>query len=213
MMRQRKPTNLPAQPDAPSVMWRQSRQSFCLVDIQKERGDQKFDSPFLLCSETGYAKPKNLDDLTGRVKRFIQYFQMSTHILHKNCQVILRFLYYFSWQSITSRGIRNLMLKRTINIFISFSLVLLLFSGATVFPQAVRNNSASFQKPCNMDDCNPGMPKCPLCPSSSSINLYLHQETGAYLPILTSSLIFICVDTLSDQGFVKSIFRPPTSLS
>lgn len=105
------------------------------------------------------------------------------------------------------------MLQRTLSIFVSISLLLPLFSGAAVFPQAANNNFSSFQKPCDMDDCNPGMPKCPLCPSSSSINLYLHQETGAYLPILDSSLILVCVDTLSDQGFVESIFRPPISLS
>ena len=105
------------------------------------------------------------------------------------------------------------MSKRIINVFISISLMLSLFSGVAVFPQVVNNNLSSFQKPCDMDDCNPNMPKCPLCPSSSSINLYLYHEAGAYLPILTSSLILVCVDTLSDQGFVKSIFHPPTSLS
>jgi len=105
------------------------------------------------------------------------------------------------------------MLKRTINLFISISLVLPLFSGMAVFSQVVNNHPSSFQKPCGMDDCNPNMPKCPLCPSSGSINLYLYHETGDYLPILTSSLILVSVYTLSDQGFVKSIFHPPTSLS
>jgi hypothetical protein len=105
------------------------------------------------------------------------------------------------------------MWKRAINIFISICLVLPLFSGMAVFPQAVNNHPSSFQKPCNMDDCNPNKPKCPLCPSFSSTNLYLYHEAGAYLPILDSSLILICVETLSDQGFVKSIFRPPTLLS
>jgi hypothetical protein len=105
------------------------------------------------------------------------------------------------------------MLKRSINILISISLVLPLFSGIAVFPQAVNNHPSSFQKPCNMDDCNPNMPKCPLCPSFSSINLYLNNEVGAYLPILDSSLVLVCVEILFDQGFVKSIFHPPTLLS
>jgi hypothetical protein len=105
------------------------------------------------------------------------------------------------------------MLKKGLNIFISILLLLPLFAGEAGLFQAASNASPSFQKPCDMDDCNPNMPKCPLCPSSSSTNLYFHHETAAYLPILTSSLILICVDTLSDQGFVQSIFRPPTSLS
>jgi hypothetical protein len=75
------------------------------------------------------------------------------------------------------------------------------------------NGEISFQKPCDMDHCNPGMPKCPLCSSSSSINLYLNHAAEAYLPTLTSSLMVVSVDTLSDQGFVKSVFHPPTSLS
>jgi hypothetical protein len=105
------------------------------------------------------------------------------------------------------------MLKKSIIIFILIVLLLPLFDEEGGLFKAVSNTSPAFQNLCGMVDCNPGMPKCPLCPSFHSINLYLHQETGVYLPTLTSSLVFICVDTLSDQGFVKSIFRPPTSLA
>jgi len=105
------------------------------------------------------------------------------------------------------------MLKKSLIIFILIVLLLPLFTEEGGLFKAASNASPSFQKPCDMDGCNPNMPKCPLCPSSSSTNLYLHQEITAYPPTLTSSLILVCVDTLSDQGFVKSIFRPPTSLS
>src|SRR4030042_6552122 len=105
------------------------------------------------------------------------------------------------------------MLKKGLNILIAILLILPLFTGEAGFFKAISHASPSFQKACDMDDCNPNMPKCPLCPSFSSINLYLYHGIGVYLPILTSSLIFICVDTLSDQGFVKSIFHPPTSIS
>src|SRR4030042_3157739 len=99
------------------------------------------------------------------------------------------------------------MLQRTINILMSISLLLPLFSGTAVFPQPANNNSSSFQKPCDMDDCNPNMPKCPLCPSSSSINLYLYHEAAVYLPTPTSSFILLSVSTLSDQGVIKTIFH------
>jgi hypothetical protein len=105
------------------------------------------------------------------------------------------------------------MIKKALIIFILIALPLPFFSEEAGLLKTVSGASPSFQKPCGMDDCNPAMPKCPLCPSSNSINLYLHQETGVYVPILTSSLVFVSVDTLSDQGFVKSIFRPPTLLS
>ncbi len=105
------------------------------------------------------------------------------------------------------------MLKKGLIIFILIALLLPFFAEEDGFFKAASSASPAFQNPCGMDDCNPGMPKCPLCPSFRSINLYLHQETGVCLPIFTSSLIFIRVDTLSDQGFVKSIFRPPILLS
>jgi hypothetical protein len=105
------------------------------------------------------------------------------------------------------------MWKKVINIFISISLVLFLFVGVTAFPQLVNNDPPSFQKPCDMNQCNPHMPKCPLCPSSSSTIQFFHQEAAAYLPTPISSFILISVSTLSDQGVVKAIFHPPTSIS
>ena len=77
------------------------------------------------------------------------------------------------------------------------------------------NTQAIFQKPCDMDHCdmdhsNPRVPKCPLCTSSGTTALYLHQETGICLPVPVSSFIQISYLKFSDQGFVKSIFHPPT---
>jgi hypothetical protein len=105
------------------------------------------------------------------------------------------------------------MSKKALNIFISILLLLPLVTGQVGFFQAVSHASPSFQKACDMDDCNPNMPKCPLCPSFNSTNLYLNYESESYLPILSSSHIFLSIETLSDQGVVKTIFHPPTSLS
>jgi len=105
------------------------------------------------------------------------------------------------------------MLKKGLNIFISTLLLLPLLTGGGGFFQTVNNDPPSFQNPCDMNHCNPHMPKCPLCPSPSSTNLYFSEEMGAYLPTLTSLFILITIDNLSDQGFVKSIFHPPTTPS
>lgn len=88
------------------------------------------------------------------------------------------------------------------------------------FPSLLPENSHQnmrFQKACDMshcnDHCNSNMPKpkCPLCPSSGSANLVLHLDSGFYLPILTSSMVSISHILLTDQGFVRPIFHPPTT--
>lgn len=105
------------------------------------------------------------------------------------------------------------MLKATLNIFISILLLQHLFVGAAPFSQPVDQPYASFQKPCDMDHCNPYMQKCPLCPTSNSTIPLFHQATIFYLPAISSSFISLHEDSLSDQGFVKAIFHPPTSNS
>src|SRR3972149_2915462 len=101
------------------------------------------------------------------------------------------------------------MLKKCLNIFVSILLLFPLLTGGIGFPQTVNNDHISFRKPCDMDDCNPYMPKCPLCPSSNSTIQLFHQEAAAYLPTPISSFILISVSALADQGVVKAIFHPP----
>ena len=107
----------------------------------------------------------------------------------------------------------KIMLKKALIIFISIILLLPLLTGAVGFSQTVNNDPPSFQKPCDMDHCNPYMPKCPLCPSSSSMSPYLPSGTRIYAPTLSSLFNPISADTLPDQGYVKSVFHPPTTLS
>jgi hypothetical protein len=113
------------------------------------------------------------------------------------------------------------MSKKTFRAIITILILPGLFIGTVNFSSLALANlcpensypNASLQKTCDMDHCNPNLPKCPLCPSSGSIILVLHLEGGFYLPILGSSILLMSHDTLSDQGFVKSIFHPPTGIS
>ena len=104
------------------------------------------------------------------------------------------------------------MLKKVLIVIISIHLLLPLFTGVSGFSTPISNSPPSFQKTCDMDHCYPNLPKCPLCPSSSPIVQYFYSDTGDFLPPLNSSFILISIDILSDQGFVKSIFHPPTSI-
>jgi hypothetical protein len=109
------------------------------------------------------------------------------------------------------------MSKKISHVFMSILVLLPFFTGASGFPQLANNDLPSFQKTCDMDhcdmdNCNPDVPKCPLCPSpGSSIQLF-RQEMADYLPTPTSSFILLTLGTLSDQGVVRAIFHPPTSI-
>jgi hypothetical protein len=69
-----------------------------------------------------------------------------------------------------------------------------------------------FKKPCDMDHCESNLPKCSLCSSPGSTGPYLGQKIVEYPPPRNPSFVLVCLNTLSDQGFIKSIFRPPTSI-
>jgi len=93
------------------------------------------------------------------------------------------------------------------------------FSGAvTVFaslsqdPCGRTSTGPGFKKPCDMDQCAPNSPKCPLCPSFGSVTPFLGQETLNYLPPMGSSLLMTYSDSHLNQGFARSVFRPPASI-
>ena len=109
------------------------------------------------------------------------------------------------------------MLRKSVNIFISSLLTLPFFTGSYSFSVSGGNLPLSFQKPCDMDHCDmdhssPDTPKCPLCPTFNSFAPYLSGGVRIDLPALPSSFILVSMNTLSDQGVVKAIFHPPTSI-
>ncbi|MEO0266497.1 MAG: hypothetical protein ABIM43_07850 [candidate division WOR-3 bacterium] len=71
---------------------------------------------------------------------------------------------------------------------------------------------------CDMGDMNSHcnkkadnkLPLCPLCPSFYSFNPYLPNGGEIFFTPQVSSLISVPLETLRDQGFVASIFHPPT---
>jgi hypothetical protein len=111
----------------------------------------------------------------------------------------------------------KVMLRKVSHLFVSILVLLPFFTGIPGFPQLANSDLPSFEKPCDMDNCdmancNPQMPKCPLCPSSNSFVQLFRQEVADYLPTPASSFILVTLGTLSDQGFVRAIFHPPTSI-
>jgi len=72
--------------------------------------------------------------------------------------------------------------------------------------------------PCDMDSSfntktnNPQEPLCPLCPSLYSFNPYLPNGGEIFFIPQVSPLITLPLETIRDQGYLGSIFRPPTSL-
>ena len=86
------------------------------------------------------------------------------------------------------------MAKWTINIFI-LTLLLLTFSGEALSLSVWAEVSV-----------------CPDSPFSDCNDDYLLKEREPYLPAPTFCLALVSLSTLPDQGFVKSIFHPPTPI-
>jgi hypothetical protein len=69
------------------------------------------------------------------------------------------------------------------------------------------------QIPCGANQSDPGMPECPNCVSlDDTVDPFLHEYTETYQFKTVSLSIPIAPEVLLDQGYVRSIFRPPTSI-
>jgi hypothetical protein len=85
------------------------------------------------------------------------------------------------------------MLKRLVNISI---LLLLAFGSEALVASSPQAEVSIF----------------PDCPFSNCDDHYLRKETETYIREGISRLALMGPSILSDQGFVTSIFRPPTSI-
>lgn len=101
------------------------------------------------------------------------------------------------------------MIKKRLNHFASILLILPLLMVGLSFSPWEEHSFVGTQGPCDRDQCNTS--ECPVCPSSCSIDPYIKQEPESYHQLVISPFTVIPPNTLSDQGYVKSIFRPPTA--
>jgi hypothetical protein len=147
----------------------------------------------------------------------------------KNATLIYDFItnlnLFFLLRTLRFRVSLLIMSRKPLKLSVSLLVLLPFFMGMFSFPGAITaftpmsqppcgktSPGPGFKKPCDMDHCKPNLPKCPLCSSPGSAVPYLGQGALEYLPPLNSSSVLVYLDTLSDQGFVRSIFRPPTSV-
>jgi hypothetical protein len=84
--------------------------------------------------------------------------------------------------------------------------------GAHDFSRLGENPVSGSQSPCDTSPCGPLMPERSHGLSFEEIDPYLYEGTEPYQPKTLSSLILIAPEAFLDQGFVRSIFRPPTSI-
>ena len=69
------------------------------------------------------------------------------------------------------------------------------------------------QSSCDTSQCDSQIPECPNCVSmEDSIDPFLPEDTNIYQKEVVSALILLTPEGLLDQGFVRSIFHPPTSI-
>jgi hypothetical protein len=85
--------------------------------------------------------------------------------------------------------------------------------GAHEFSPLWNIHDSGSQSPCDTNQRDQGKPECPKCVSLEDPNdPFLHEGTETYQLKVVSPLIPIGPEALFDQGFVRSIFRPPASI-
>jgi hypothetical protein len=104
------------------------------------------------------------------------------------------------------------MLWRLISTILVVLVIIPSFLGAHDFSQLGKDPVSGSQGPCDTGSNGPLMPECSHGQSFEEIDPFLHEGTEPFQPKTLSSLILIAPEAFLDQGFVRSIFRPPTSI-
>ncbi len=105
------------------------------------------------------------------------------------------------------------MLWRLISSILVVLVIIPSLLGAHDFSPLGNTPGSGSQSPCDTNQCDPRTPECPNCVSlEDSIDPFIHEDTEIYQLKAVSPLIPIALEVLLDQGVVKSIFRPPTSI-
>jgi len=104
------------------------------------------------------------------------------------------------------------MLWRLISSILVVFVIIPSLLGAHDFSPLGNIPGSGSQSPCDTCPIGPLMPECSHGLSFEEIDPFLHEGTESYQPKTLSSLILIAFEAFLDQGFVRSIFRPPTSI-
>ena len=105
------------------------------------------------------------------------------------------------------------MLWRLISTMLVVLVIIPSLLGAHDFSALGNTLGSGSQSPCDTNQRDPRAPECPSCVSlEDSIDPFLHEDTETYQLKAVSPLIPIATEVLLDQGFVRSIFRPPISI-
>ena len=104
------------------------------------------------------------------------------------------------------------MLWRLISPILVVLVILPSLLGAHDFSRLGKNPVSGSQSPCDTGPCGPLMPECSHGLSFEEIDPFLHEDMETYQLKVVSPLIPIAPEVLLDQGVVRSIFRPPTSI-
>jgi hypothetical protein len=104
------------------------------------------------------------------------------------------------------------MLWRLISTTLVVLVILPSLLGAHEFSPLGNTPGSGPQSPRDTGPRGPLMPECSYGLSFEEIDPFLHEDTGTYQVKVVSPLIPIPPEAFLDQGFVRSIFRPPTSI-
>ncbi len=109
----------------------------------------------------------------------------------------------------------SFMQKKEVNFFITIFLLLPLLTGTLNSIQTCEKDSffqERFERLRPMECCSSNAAMCPMCLSSYSVVSYFPKDAGLYRPVFPSAFILLELNMLSDQGIVKAIYHPPTSI-
>lgn len=105
------------------------------------------------------------------------------------------------------------MSKKFLSILILILILsLLLTSFFSVPPFVLGKPVLSFENICNVGGCDCPLPKCHLCLSSGLDISWTHRASGFHFARPSFTHVSMNPDCLSNQEFVKLIFRPPKSV-
>ncbi len=110
------------------------------------------------------------------------------------------------------KDVNNNIMKIVISILVLSLIIGIVNPYAEVYLQDRNKKSCDMESSCDNESGNHQPPFCPLCPSIYSFTPYLPNGDETFFTDSVSLFITPYLETLTDQGYIKSVFRPPTSI-